>query len=73
VEANNEIGVEALLTPQQAAGVLGISPRTLGGWVRAGKISVVKVGRLHKFRPAALRQWIEAREHLAVTGGRERE
>ncbi len=70
METENSISgtsVEALLSPDQAAAALGVRRRTLEDWVRAGKIPVVKLGRLHKFRPATLQQFIETQETLVTT------
>ena len=56
---------EALLDTDGAARLLGISPRTVQGWVRQKRIPYVKLGAgrtgLTRFRPADLRAWIEAR------------
>lgn len=56
---------EALLDTEGAARMLGISPRTVQGWVRQRRIPYVKLseGRtgLTRFRPSDLRAWIAAR------------
>lgn len=62
METKTDVSVEALLSPDEAAAVLGISRRTLETWVRSNKIPFLKLGRLTKFRPQALRQWIESQE-----------
>jgi excisionase family DNA binding protein len=66
-------GVETLLSPDEAAQILGISRRTLEGYVRAKKVPFVKMGHLTKFRPTSLQHWIEAQEQLVVSDGRVRE
>ena len=66
METQTSAGLEPLLSPDEAASVLGISRRTLEGYVRARKIPFVKLGHLTKFRPQTLRQWIEAQEQQAL-------
>lgn len=36
---------ERLLTPEEAAGLLSISPKTLRDWLRSGKLEGFKVGK----------------------------
>jgi len=51
---------EKLLTPETAAEALGISPKTLKDWLRAGKIKGVKIGRAWRIREADLQVFIES-------------
>ena len=55
----------ALLDTEGAARLLGISPRTVQGWVRQKRIPYVKLGEgrtgLTRFRPSDLQSWIAAR------------
>ena len=51
--------MEKLLTLQETAEVLGIKVPTLYNWVSERKITVVKVGRLVKFDPKDVREFIE--------------
>ena len=53
----------ALLTREQAAAYLGVSPRTLAVWKSTGRyqLPVCKVGRLAKYRKADLDAFIERR------------
>jgi excisionase family DNA binding protein len=57
---------EALLDTKSAAQLLGVSPRTIQAWVSEQRIPHVKLGvgrrSLTRFRPAALRAWIESQE-----------
>ncbi len=48
-----------LLTIQQASQVTGISPTTLYKWVSHRKIPHIKMGRLVKFDPLKLEEWIK--------------
>ena len=49
-----------LLTARQAAQVLGISPRTLFSLTKNGDLPVVRFGRLVRYSPNDLRDWIES-------------
>jgi excisionase family DNA binding protein len=56
----------ALLTLNEAAAYLGISPGTLKNWVSMKRIAYVKVGALTRFRQAALDAYIDAHTVEAV-------
>lgn len=45
---------------KEAAEILGVQVGTLRGWVFQRKIPYVKVGRLVKFRPEDIEQFIES-------------
>ncbi|MCU1323057.1 MAG: hypothetical protein JWM43_2706 [Acidobacteriaceae bacterium] len=51
--------VELLLDSHEAAAVLGVHPRTLQRMVHRGQISGVQVGKLWRFRPSAIFDWID--------------
>ena len=51
---------EDLLTTDEAAAFLKISPATLQRLARAGRIPAVKVGKLWRFRKAALDAWLDS-------------
>ena len=51
--------MEKLLSLSETAEILGIKPPTLYNWISEEKITVVKVGRLVKFDPGDVRQFIE--------------
>ncbi|MEU6389995.1 helix-turn-helix domain-containing protein [Streptomyces sp. NPDC046939] len=53
-------GSNVLLTPAQAAEVLGVSKRTLMDSYRRWGIPIVRVGKHVRFRTRALEQWIDA-------------
>ena len=53
--------VEVLLDSHEAAAVLGVHPRTLQRMVHRGQISGVQVGKLWRFRPSAIFDWINHR------------
>ncbi len=52
-----------LLTPEQAAEILGVSPHTLGVWrsVKRYGLPYVKVGRKVMYRPEHIENFIEER------------
>jgi excisionase family DNA binding protein len=53
------INTRSLLTIQQAAQVTGIAVPTLYKWVSQRKIPYIKMGRLVKFDPSKLDEWIK--------------
>lgn len=55
---------ENLLTPEEAAERIAVSPRTLRDWLRAGELRGVKVGKLWRVRPADLEAFIEPASKL---------
>ena len=46
--------VDRLVTPDDAANRLAISPKTIRDWLRAGRIPGIKVGRLWRIRESEL-------------------
>jgi excisionase family DNA binding protein len=51
--------VEILLDSNEAAAVLGVHPRTLQRMAHRGQIAGVQVGKLWRFRPSAISEWID--------------
>ena len=51
-----------LLTPQQAAVALAISPRKLWGMTDSGEIPHVRVGRCVRYLLDDLQRWIDAQK-----------
>lgn len=49
---------ENLLTPEEAAERLAVSPKTVRDWLRSGELKGVKVGRLWRIRPTDLEAFI---------------
>ena len=45
---------DGLLTPAQAAEVLGVHPKTVSRWARTGRIHAVKLGSSWRFDPDQL-------------------
>jgi len=53
------VTAEKLYTVEEAAEALGISPLTLGNWLRAGKITGTKIGRKWRITESDLQSFIE--------------
>ena len=52
--------MDKLLTPEEAAEILGISVYTVKDFLRAGKITGVKVGKLWRIEEIVIKDFIEA-------------
>lgn len=52
--------LEPWLSVEEIAGHLGISKETIYRWLEKGKIPAHKVGKLWKFRPSEVDQWVLA-------------
>lgn len=52
--------MDDLLTPEQAAAILQLSPKTIKDWLRAGKLTGCKIGRFWRVKPADLEAFIQA-------------
>ena len=52
--------MDDLLTPEQAAAILQLSPKTLKDWLRTGKLTGCKIGRFWRVTPADLKAFIRA-------------
>ena len=52
-----------LLTPEQAAKALAISPRKLWGITAAGEIPHLRIGRCVRYPVQDLQRWIESRQN----------
>jgi len=54
--------MEQLLTIQQVASYLSVSPRTVRRLLARGSLPFVRFGRLVRFREQDLARWVEARK-----------
>jgi len=61
-----------LLTPQQAADALAISPRKLWSMTAGGEIPCVRIGRLVRYDLADLREWIDGQKSQKTAASEER-
>ena len=50
---------QPLLNSSQAARFLGVHPRTLQRMARRGEITGVRVGKLWRFVPSSIRDWVQ--------------
>ena len=55
--------LDRLLTPQEMAERLGVTERWLRRALAEGRLEVVKVGRLNRFRSSYVEQFIAANTH----------
>lgn len=60
---NSEVPTERLLlTAEQAAKALALSPRKLWSLTAGGEIPCVRIDRSVRYAPADLRAWIESKK-----------
>jgi excisionase family DNA binding protein len=52
--------LEKLLTPSEAASLLGVRLKTLYTWASRRQVPAQRVGRCLRFSPAALSTWLAA-------------
>lgn len=57
-----------LLSPEEVAERLTVTPRTVRDWLRAGKLRGTKAGRLWRVSEEAVCEFLEAGEARAVKG-----
>lgn len=64
------ISVSAMLTPEQAAARIGVSPKTLGIWRCTGRYNLpyVKAGSRVRYRPADVETFLQRRTRNTYTG-----
>jgi len=51
--------MEYLLTPNQAAKIIAVAPRTIKDWLRRGELTGVKVRNMWRIRESDLKQFIQ--------------
>jgi len=56
--------VERLLTLQQVAEYLSVSPKTVRRWLSGKRLPHVRLGRVLRFRQDEVLRWIEARKEV---------
>ena len=54
--------MENLLDIEEVSELLSIKQSTLRAWIFAGKLPVVRLGRLVRIRESALADWIKSQE-----------
>ena len=50
---------DKLLTQKEVAERLTLSPKTVGDWLRAGKLKGIKIGRLWRVKESDLQRFID--------------
>jgi predicted DNA-binding transcriptional regulator AlpA len=68
MSVETEVSLE-LLTKKQLVEKLGISPRTLDGWMASRKIPVIKVGGIIRFNWSRVREALDAFEVKEASRG----
>jgi predicted DNA-binding transcriptional regulator AlpA len=53
--------LKTLLTAMQLGEFLGLSPKTLFGWAKQGRIPVVRMGSAIRFDPRVIAVWLTER------------
>lgn len=53
---------DPLWTAEEVAAYLRISDNTVNQWAKIGRIPVVKVGSLNRFRKSVIDRWLEMNE-----------
>ena len=61
MENSVETVLDQFIDNDEAAEILGCSPKTLRVWVSQKKVPHYKVGRAVRFRRADLLEWLESR------------
>ena len=62
IKMNREL-LNRLMTYEQMAEALSVNPGTLRNWVSQDFVPHVKIGRLVRFDPIAVEQWLKKRIH----------
>lgn len=55
---------ETLLSPAEAASLLGVHEKTLIKLARKGGVPAARVGKLWRFRESTLDEWFRSKEQL---------
>lgn len=58
---------DRLLTPEEAAAILSVSPKSIRAWLRSRKLKGVKAGRLWRVREEELHAFLFESETTQVT------
>ena len=59
--------MEKLLTPEEAAAILSVSPKSIRAWLRQGKLKGVRAGRLWRIRERDLEAFLDPLAHALET------
>jgi excisionase family DNA binding protein len=58
--------MDKLLTKEEIAGYLHLSPRTIESWVWREKIPYIKIGRCVRFDLGQIQEWLKAKTRGAM-------
>jgi excisionase family DNA binding protein len=63
------VAIPKLLTPKQAAEIIGVAEQTLAVWRSAGRhdLPFVKAGRLVRYRASDIESWLASRTATSTT------
>ena len=61
-ELNMSGSIEQLYTQEEVAKVLSIHPKTVGDWLRTGKLRGIKIGKFWRVRESELQRFITEAE-----------
>jgi excisionase family DNA binding protein len=56
-----------LVSPREAAGMLGVCEKTIYNLTKAGLLPAVRIGRAVRYSVETLRQWIKSQESLCFS------
>lgn len=59
--------MDRLLTPEEVAEILAVSPKSIREWLRQGKLKGVKAGRLWRIRECDLEAFLDPVLHALET------
>jgi excisionase family DNA binding protein len=51
--------MERLLTIEEAAEIMKVSPKTMHAWLKAGKVKAARIGKGYRIRPADLEAFVQ--------------
>jgi excisionase family DNA binding protein len=55
-------GQDRILTVEQLADMLGVTPYTVRQWAREHKLPTLRLGKYWRFRESSIRQWLADQE-----------
>jgi excisionase family DNA binding protein len=61
--------MDRLLTAEEIAGRLGVTPQWVWSQARSGSIPHVRLGRYRRFRESAVEAWLDALEAASTGSG----
>ena len=65
MSADDPNGQDRILTVEQIAELIGVTPYTVRQWARDRKIPALRLGKYWRFRESSIRQWLAEQEREA--------